>query len=214
MGGPGPRQVARAQVVEAEDHLVDLSHRIHDTPELAFEEERAAAWVGEALAEGGLEVEAGICDLPTALVATAGSGPLTLAVCAEYDALPGMGHACGHNVIAAASVGAGLALAPYADELGLTVTVLGTPAEEDGAGKALLLERGAFEGASAAMMVHPAPVEAAHVDWLARASTTVRFTGRSAHAASSPELGLNAADALTVSQVGIGLLRQHLLPQD
>src|SRR4051794_41680648 len=104
MGRPGPRQVARAQVVEAEERLVDLSHGIHATPELAFEEETAAAWVAEALAEGGLSVEAGICDLPTALMATAGSGPLVLGICAEYDALPGVGHACGHNVIAAAGV--------------------------------------------------------------------------------------------------------------
>jgi amidohydrolase len=202
------------RVARDTDDLVALSHRIHAHPELAFEEERASGWVCELLADGGFEVEAGAYGLPTCVVGRVGSGPISVVLCAEYDALPGMGHACGHNVIAAASVGAGLALAPYADDLGLTVTVLGTPAEEDGAGKALLLERGAFDGATAAMMVHPAPIEASHIDWLARGSTTVRFTGRAAHAASTPQLGLNAADAMTVSQVAIGLLRQHLLAED
>src|SRR5437763_10256959 len=139
--------------------LLDLSHTIHSHPELAFEEERAAAWVGESLAAGGFEVENGVCDLPTALIATAGSGPMVVAVCAEYDALPGIGHACGHNVIAATAVGAGLALAPLVDDLDLRVTILGTPAEEGGGGKVFLLERGAFEGVDAAMMVHPAPYE-------------------------------------------------------
>jgi amidohydrolase len=214
MGGPGPRQVARAQVVEAADRLVDLSHRIHATPELAFEEEKAAAWVAEALTEGGLEVEAGICDLPTALVATAGSGPLVLGICAEYDALPGIGHACGHNVIAAAGVGAGLALAPLADDLGLTVKVFGTPAEERGGGKCLMLERGAFEGVHAAMMVHPSPVERDRMGCLAVAHLEIGYRGKSAHASAWPEAGINAADALTVAQVGVGLLRQHIKPTD
>src|SRR5215210_5489864 len=210
MGRPGPRQVARAQVVEAEDRLVDLSHRVHDTPELAFEEERAAAWVAEALAAGGLEVETGICDLPTALVATVGSGPLTLAICAEYDALPGVGHACGHNIIAAAAVGAGLALAPLADDLGITIKVMGTPAEEGGGGKILMLERGAFAGVNASMMVHPAPAEMDRMNCLAVSHFDVHYTGKEAHASAFPEYGVNAADALTVAQVGIGLLRQHI----
>jgi amidohydrolase len=202
------------EVRRRQAELIGLSHRIHAHPELGFAEELASTWVAELLSDGGLDVQRGAYDLPTCVVARAGSGPTSVVLCAEYDALPAMGHACGHNIIAAAAVGAGLALARYADDLGLTVTVLGTPAEEDGAGKALLLERGAFDGADAALMVHPAPVEAAHTTWLARSSMTVRFTGRAAHAASTPELGINAADALTVSQVAIGLLRQHLLPTD
>jgi amidohydrolase len=214
MGRPGPRQVARAQVVDAEDRLVELSHRIHGTPELAFEEERAAAWVGEALADGGLSVEAGICDLPTALVATAGSGPLVLGICAEYDALPGVGHACGHNVIAAAAVGAGLGLARGADDLGLTVTVLGTPAEEGGGGKVLMLERGAFDGLDAAMMVHPAAVEMAAMPGSAVSVFDVTYRGVPAHAGAYPERGINAADAMTVAQVAIGLLRQQTTGTD
>src|SRR5512135_3203528 len=101
--------------------LVDLSHRIHSDPELGFEEEHASTWLADCLTAGGLEVTSGIADLPTAFVATAGHGPLTIGICAEYDALPGIGHACGHNIIAAAAAGAGLALAALADDLGITV---------------------------------------------------------------------------------------------
>ena len=186
--------------------LVDLSHTIHSHPEVAFEEERAAAWVGESLAAGGFDVESGVCDLPTALIATAGSGPMVVGVCAEYDALPGIGHACGHNVIAASAVGAGLALVPLADDLGITVKVIGTPAEEGGGGKIFMLERGAFAGVDAAMMVHPGPAELIQMPCLAVSHFDVHYTGREAHASAFPEAGINAADALTVSQVGIGLL--------
>ncbi len=194
------------------DALVALSHRIHANPELSFEEEQAAAWCAEALAEGGFSVERGICELPTAFAATAGSGPLTIAICAEYDALPGIGHACGHNVIASAAVGAGLALAPLADDLGLTVKVMGTPAEEGGGGKILMLERGGFDGTHAAMMVHPSPTENDRMPCLAVAHVDVHYTGKEAHASAYPELGVNAADALTVAQVAVGLLRQHVRP--
>lgn len=192
--------------------LVALSHRIHANPELSFQEELASQWVAAVLADGGLEVERRLCDLPTALVATAGRGALTIAICAEYDALPGIGHACGHNVIAAAAVGAGLALAPLVDELGITVKVFGTPAEESGAGKILMLERGAFAGVHAAMMVHPAPVESELIPCLALSQLVVRYSGREAHGSGFPEDGINAADALTVAQTAIGLLRQHIGP--
>ncbi|MGH9063534.1 MAG: M20 family metallopeptidase, partial [Acidimicrobiales bacterium] len=190
--------------------LLTLSHTIHAHPELCFEEERSARWVAEALAAGGFDVEAGVCDLPTAFVATAGNGPLTVAICAEYDALPGIGHACGHNVIAAAAAGAGLALAPLAGDLGLTVKVMGTPAEEGGGGKILMLERGAFAGVNAAMMVHPAPGEQDRIHCLAVAHFDVNYKGKAAHASAYPEEGINAGDAVTVAQVAIGLLRQHL----
>jgi amidohydrolase len=152
----------------------------------------------------------GICELPTAFAARAGSGPLHVAVCAEYDALPEIGHACGHNVIAATAVGAALALAEVADDAGLTVRVVGTPAEEGGGGKILLLERGAFAGAHLAMMTHPAPMDMATWPMIAAQQFRIRYTGKEAHAAAYPELGINALDALTVAQVGIGLLRQHV----
>ncbi|MBI4570656.1 MAG: M20 family metallopeptidase [Chloroflexi bacterium] len=208
------KTAARERLDEWRDRLIDLSHRIHAHPELAFQEEQACAWLTEALSEAGFAIERGVCDLPTAFVARAGSGPLHIAICAEYDCLPGIGHACGHNIIATAGAGAGIATARVADELGLTVSVIGTPAEEGGGGKVLLLERGAFDGVHAAMMVHPAPVDVAEPPIIAVSHFDVHYTGKEAHASSYPEQGINAADALTVAQVAIGLLRQHIRPSD
>ncbi len=204
----------RSAVAADESVLVSLSHEIHAHPELGFEEEQSSARCAELLADVGLEVEMGICDLPTAFSATAGSGPFTIVICAEYDALPGIGHACGHNVIASAAIGAGRALAAVADDLGITVRVLGTPAEEGGGGKILMMERGAFDGVHAAMMVHPAPDELDHMPCLAVEHYDVVYRGKEAHASAFPERGINAADALTVAQVAIGLLRQHAEEHD
>ena len=208
------KQAARERVERARDELVALSHRIHAHPELGFEEERACAWLCELLQGAGLEVERGVGDLPTAFAARAGSGPLHVVVCAEYDALPGVGHACGHNVIAAMAAGAGIGLAAVADEAGLRVTVLGTPAEEGGGGKIVLLRQGAFAGAHAAMMVHPSPYEMVEMPAIAVTQFQVAYTGKEAHASAYPHLGVNAADALVVAQTAIGLLRQHLRPTD
>src|SRR5215471_7930331 len=196
------------------DALVELSHRVHAANEIRFEERRSSSLVADALARAGFQVETGVCDLETAFVATAGSGPVTIGICAEYDALPGIGHACGHNIIAAAAAGTGMALAPVADDLGVTVRVLGTPAEESGGGKILMLDGGAFDGVHAAMMVHPSPEERAHADCLAVAHFRVHYLGKEAHASAYPERGVNAGDALTVAQVAIGLLRQHFEPYD
>jgi amidohydrolase len=208
------KQAARERVEQARDELVALSHRIHANPELGFEEEQACAWLCELLDGAGLEVERGVGDLPTAFAARAGSGPLHVVVCAEYDALPAVGHACGHNVIAAMAAGAGLALARVADDAGLRVTVLGTPAEEGGGGKILLLQRGAFDGAHAAMMVHPSPYEQPEMPIIAVSHLEIAYTGKEAHASAYPFEGVNAADALVVAQTAIGLLRQHLRPSD
>jgi len=208
------KRAARERVEQAGDELVALSHRIHAHPELGFEEERACAWLCELLAGAGLEVERGVGGLPTAFAARAGAGLLRVVVCAEYDALPGVGHACGHNLIAAMAAGAGIALAEVADDVGLEVTVLGTPAEEGGGGKILLLRQGAFAGAHAAMMVHPSPYEMAEMPVIAVTQLRVAYTGKEAHASAYPQLGVNAADALVVAQTAIGLLRQHLRPGD
>ncbi|HEX5870700.1 MAG TPA: M20/M25/M40 family metallo-hydrolase, partial [Longimicrobium sp.] len=132
-----------------------MAREIHAHKEVSFEEVRSAEAAAALLAEGGFEVERGTGGLPTAFTASAGSGELTVALCVEYDALPNIGHACGHNLIAGASVAAALALRPYVDELGITLKAIGTPAEEHGGGKALLLERGAFDGVGLALMVHP-----------------------------------------------------------
>ncbi len=199
-------------VGSASSDLIALSHSIHAEPELAFEETASVAKIVELLSQKGFDVEVGTADLPTAFTATYGSGELVLGVCAEYDALPGIGHACGHNIIAASAVGTGLALAKFADDLGVTVRVIGTPAEESGGGKVLMLERGAFDGLAMALMVHPGPWEIVGASSLALADLAVGFTGLAAHASAAPEFGRNAGDAATVAQVALGLLRQHLAP--
>ncbi|MEU4801948.1 M20 family metallopeptidase [Actinosynnema sp. NPDC023587] len=202
----------RSAVERYSGALVELSQSIHAEPEIAFAEHRSAAKVADLLAGEGFEVERGVAGLETAFTASYGSGDLVLGLCAEYDALPEVGHACGHNVIAAASAGAALALRDLADELGLTVRVIGTPAEEVGGGKVLLLERGVFDDVSLSMMVHPAPYEAIAAASLAITDVEVHYTGKPSHAAAAPHLGVNAADAITVAQVAIGLARQHLEP--
>lgn len=210
------KQQARQALLAARPELVALSHRIHGHPELAFDEHRAAAWLAAALEAHGFRVTRGVAGLSTAFDATWGSGDLVVGLCAEYDALPEIGHACGHNLIAAAAVGAAVALAPVADRAGLTVRVLGTPAEEQGGGKVLMLERGAFTGVHLAMLVHPGPTAADVVSCraLACSQITVEFRGRAAHAGAHPDRGLNAGDAATIAQVAIGLVRQHLMPRD
>src|SRR6185295_18762506 len=205
---------ARERLHAARDELIALSHRIHAHPEIGFEEERAARWLGDALTDAGFTVESGVCELPTAFIARAGHGPLHVAICAEYDSLPGIGHACGHNMIAAMAVGAAIAAARVADDVGLTVSVIGTPAEEGGGGKILLLDRGVFAGVHAAMMVHPAPMDVVEQPFLACTQFEVRYTGKEAHASAFPERGINAADALTVAQTAIGCLRQHIRQSD
>ena len=207
---------ARERLASVRSDLIALSHRIHAHPELGFEEEKASTWLCERLSEAGFAVEKGICDLPTAFRARAGAGPLHVAFCAEYDSLPAIGHACGHNIIAAAALGAAIAAAQVADEIGLTVSVIGTPAEEVGnaSGKILLLERGAFAGIDAAMMVHPAPIDMCRAKIIAASMFDVHCTGKASHASAFPELGINAADALTVAQTAIGLLRQHIRDTD
>jgi len=211
-----PKAAARARFDTVRADMIALSHRIHAHPELGFEEERASTWLAETLTGAGFTVHKGICDLPTAFIARAGSGPLHLALCAEYDCLPGIGHACGHNMIAAMAVGAGIAAAHVADEIGVTISVIGTPAEEvgDAGGKILLLERGAFAGVHAALMAHPYPADVVEPAIIAVSQFDVHYTGKAAHAAAFPEQGINAADALTIAQTAIGLLRQHIRSTD
>src|ERR1700687_2363281 len=192
--------------------LVELSHAIHAEPELAFAEHRSCAKAQALVAERGFQIFPRAAGLDTAFRADFGSGPLVVGVCAEYDALPEIGHACGHNIIAASAVGTALALAEVADVLGLTVALLGTPAEEAGGGKALLLKAGTFDDVAAAVMLHPGPLDIAAARSLALSEVTVRYAGRESHAAVAPYLGINAADAITVAQVAIGLLRQQLAP--
>ena len=197
----------------AQDRILRLSHDLHQNPEIAWEEHESAARVAGELDDAGFTVESNYVGLATAFRAHRGSGPLHLALCAEYDALPGLGHACGHNVIAAISTGAALALGPFVDDLGITLSVFGTPAEEGGGGKIEMLDRGAFTGVHAAAMVHPGPVDVARAEPYAVSHSHIAYDGKAAHAAAYPDRGINAADAFTIAQVAIGLLRQQL-PSD
>ena len=207
-------EVATAAVRDAAAGLVALSHVVHAHPETCFEERYSSAVVGAALEGAGFRVERGVGGLETAFVATAGSGAVRIGICAEYDALPDVGHACGHNVIAASAVGAGIGLARVADEIGATVVVLGTPAEEGGGGKITMLDAGAFDDLAVAMMVHPFPRDHLEARCLAVDHLDVTYTGKEAHASAAPWAGVNASDAMTVALVAIGLLRQQLPPGD
>ncbi|HVM41519.1 MAG TPA: amidohydrolase, partial [Acidimicrobiia bacterium] len=195
--------------------LVEISHSVHAHPELAFEEHFAAECLVRALRQEGLEVEAGAYGVDTAFAARVGDGDGPhVVVCCEYDALPDIGHACGHNVIAAAGLGAGLALAAVAEAAGGRVTILGTPAEEAGGGKIAMGERGAFADADAAMMIHPAGADFLAPTMLAMTQFDVRAHGQSAHAAGFPWRGVNALDAIVMGYVAVGQLRQHIHPSE
>lgn len=209
---PELKRAAHDAVESHAPELTALSQFLHDNPETGWKEVRSSAEVARVLSGFGFEVEHGYLGLQTAIRATYGSGPFTVGLMAEYDALPGLGHACGHNLIAAMAVGAGLALRRIADAAGLTVVVYGTPAEEGGGGKIEMLERGAFTELDLAMMAHPAPVDVAEAAPLAVSHSHVEYVGRAAHAAASPTQGINAADAFTIAQVAIGMLRQQLPP--
>ena len=192
---------------------------MHANPELAFEERHAHAALTDFLAERGFAVERGAFGLETGFRATAGSGGPTIAVLCEYDALPGVGHACGHNLIAEAGIAVGLGLEAALREGGGTVVVLGAPAEESGGGKIELIRSGAFEGVDAAMMLHPtgganvAPGRTlSRPRYIAIHGLRVEYFGRSAHAAAGPWQGLNALDAVIHAFNGISLLRQQLRP--
>ena len=208
------KEIARQRVERAHEALIGLSHWIQANPELNYHETLACGWLVEWLEKAGFEVQRNVADLETAFVGTYGSGPLNVAIIAEYDALPEVGHACGHNVIAASAIGAGIALAAVADELDITVSVIGTPAEEGGGGKIVMVDRGVFDAVHCALMVHPGPSDLLLPDVLAAQTLEVTYTGKPAHAGSFPERGINAADAIVVAQVAIGLLRQALTAGD
>ena len=192
--------------------LLAISRRLHANPETAWQERASSAFLAGELTARGFTVQQPAAGLPTAFVADYGEGPVTVGLVAEYDALPGLGHACGHNIIAAAAVGAAEALAGVAGDLGLTVRVLGTPAEEGGGGKIPMLDAGCFDDLAFALMIHPGPADAVYARPRAVAHFDVRYQGVTAHAGAYPQLGRNAADAFTIAQVAIGLLRQQLPP--
>jgi amidohydrolase len=207
---PATRETVLARVDELRPQIVGLSHAIAADPELAYQEHRSMARCAEPLEAAGFAVERGAYGVPTAFAARAGTRGPHLVVCAEYDALPVVGHACGHNIIAAAGVGTGLALLPVLEEVGLRLTVLGTPAEEVGGGKVDLIDGGALDGVDAAMMMHPAPYDDIDGAGLAIEEWSVVVHGKASHASSEPALGRNALDGLVAGYTAIAMLRQHL----
>lgn len=216
---PSPRdETIRRSVDALAPELTGLSHAIHDDPELGLDEERAVAALAELLRGHGVAVEVGVAGLPTALRAEVGDpGGPTVAVCSEYDALPGIGHGCGHNVICATGAGAFLGLVEVWERLRLPgrVILLGTPAEENASGKETMARAGAFDGIDAAIMVHPSSgVSRVAGPVLGLREVVARFSGRTAHASSSPYLGVNALDAAVLAYQAAAQIRQHLVPTD
>jgi len=197
--------------IDAHRHqLSELSLKIHSNPELGFQEVKAATWLTQYLEENGFSVERGICELPTAFRGSYGQGKPAIAILAEYDALPNLGHACGHNLIAAIAVGAGVASKLAIDRFGGSILVIGTPSEELNGGKAIMAERGAFDNVDMAMMVHPATHDTATTKAIACQALGVEFFGKAAHAAARPEAGINALEAMLQSFTAINSLRQHI----
>ncbi|MGZ5384291.1 MAG: M20 family metallopeptidase [Acidimicrobiia bacterium] len=196
------------------EELASISRWMYENPELSMEEFASSARLAGFLAKQGFEVEYPAYGLETAFAARAGSTGPEVVICAEYDALPAVGHACGHNLIATAAVGAGVALLGLTDELSFRLTVLGTPAEETTGGKVDLIAAGAFAEAAAALMVHPTPTDLADPAELALRPFDVTFHGKESHAAMAPQLGVNALDAFVQAYVNISTLRQALLPSE
>jgi len=205
-----------AAVDSASEEILELSHRIHDHPEVAFEEERAAGWVAEVLTRHGFSVENPAGRLATAIRAIrrggrGGAGP-RIGILAEYDALPGLGHGCSHNTMAASGVGAAIALASIADELPGEIVFFGTPAEERGSGKQIMIDDGLFAGIDAALLFHPCDRNHVQSFPLASEDVEVVFHGLQAHAAADPWKGKNALDAMILLFSSVGLWRQQLKP--
>lgn len=203
-------------IEELTPDLRELSHGIHGIAEVGFEERLSTAFVADFLRYRGFRVQVGRYGLRTSLRAEAGSGSPKIAVLAEYDALPGVGHGCGHNVICAAAVGAFLGVAARIEQLGGSVVLLGTPAEENGNGKELLARAGAFDDVDAAVMLHPftGGHEVASFASLAVRDVEVTFHGVASHASSAPEKGRNALDAVVAAYQGLAALRQHIPATD
>lgn len=208
------KQQACAAIDRMKSDLVEVSHQIHARPELNFEEQFAHGLLTSAIADNDLKVTRGAYGLDTAFEARSGSDGKTVAVLCEYDALPGIGHACGHNIIAAAGLGAGLALAPLAAQAGGRLRLMGTPAEEGGGGKIEMARKGAFDGVDAAMMIHPSDSDLARMNAIAIQQMFIRYIGEAAHAAVSPEKGRNALDAAVLGYMNVAALRQHITPTE
>lgn len=208
------KETVRNRYGEAAAELESISRWMYENPELAHQEHESSARLAAFLEKSGFDVEYPAYGLETSFAARLGTAGPHVVICAEYDALPGVGHACGHNIIATSALGAGYALAPLVDELGIRLTVLGTPAEEMYGGKIDLIEAGAFADAAAALMVHPSPADVVDPLVIAVAHIDVHYRGKAAHASAYPQEGINALDAAVQGYVNVSTLRQHIYPSD
>jgi len=205
-----PKNTAVAEIARHKQMLYKLSCLLHDNPETALQEYKAVAWLTEELRNCGFTVDTGLADMPTAFRASYGHGAPTIAFIAEYDALPVLGHACGHNLIAAAAVAAAIGAKTFVDNFPGTIMVIGTPAEELSGGKINMLEHGAFQDIDVSLMLHPAAHDSATIKSLACLALEVEFHGRESHAAAHPERGINALEAMILSFNALDALRQHI----
>ena len=201
---------AAVEIIRRRQAFSEISRKLHDNPEIALQEHKAAAWLTTELRANNFVVETGIADMPTAFKATYGQGPPVIAFLAEYDALPELGHACGHNLIATAAIAAAIGAQVATDTFGGTVMVVGTPAEEIVGGKIAMLKHNAFHDIDAALMLHPAAHDSATIKTLACIALDIEFYGKEAHAAAHPELGINALEAMILSFNSLDALRQHI----
>ena len=200
------------RIDEVSEELISASHAIHANPELAFKEFFACDTLTNALEHHDIKTEKAVYSLKTSFEAKLNpdnDGP-RVAILAEYDALPGIGHACGHNIIATSALGATLGLSAVAQELEGSIRLIGTPAEEKGGGKELMARNGAFEGIDAAMMIHPAGTNLASMPCICVAEVEVIYHGKSSHASAMPHKGINALDGLLLAYQAISNLRQHI----
>jgi amidohydrolase len=204
------KQRARDAIGAASEELVRISKEIHAHPELAYEERRAYAELVPFVREHGFAVQEHAYGMETAFRGEWGHGPVTIAICAEYDALPEIGHACGHNLIATTGIGAAVGLKAALEPGDARVVILGTPAEEGNGGKVKMVQRGCFDDIDAAIMAHPAPVDILDAPHLGVAHVDVEYRGKAVHASVFPEQGINALDALVLAYTSIGLLRHHI----
>lgn len=208
------KQLAQAAFASAEADLRALSRWMYENPEIGYQEFETSRRLSSFLKDRGLAVTYPAYGLETAFEATAGHEGPRVVICSEIDALPEIGHACGHNLIATSAMGAGIAVAGIATDLGIRVSVLGTPAEESGGGKVDLIRAGAFADAAAAMMIHPAPYDELDPSFQANTVFVVEYFGKEAHAAFAPHLGVNALDGFVQAYMNLATLRQQLRPGD
>ena len=208
------KRAACAEVDRLAPQLLEASHEIHAHPELNFEEHFAHDLLTALLESEGLAPQRSAYGVATAFEARTGIAGHDVAVLCEYDALPGIGHACGHNIIATAGLGAGLAAASVAAAAGGRLRIMGTPAEEGGGGKIEMARNGAFQDLDAAMMVHPADADLIRMDAIAIHQADVFFHGKAAHAAAAPQEGRNALDAAVLGYMNVAALRQHIMPTE